>query len=245
MGTTFELDLREPFDVVDQAAIDASFVWLHDVDARFSTYRADSDISRLRRGELEESDADPDVQFVLAECEAMRRRTDGYFNVRPNGPGTPVDPSGYVKGWAIERASEILAAAGARNFCLNGGGDVIARGNPAPGVLWRVGIRHPILHDQVAAVVAVSDLAVATSGAYERGEHVRDPHSGAAPWGLLSVTVVGPSMTIADAFATAAFAMGAGGPAWLAAQPGYEGCAITSDERVLTTSGFEALRVRE
>ena len=242
MGTTFEVDIRDAD--VDPDAVDAAFAWLHEVDARFSTYRGDSEISRLRRGELDERDASTDVQVVLAECEAMTRRTNGYFSARPNGPGTPIDPSGYVKGWALERAAEILAAGGARTFSLNGGGDVVARGMPAPGTSWRIGIRHPIARDQVALVIAVSDLAVATSGAYERGDHVRDPHSGAAASGLLSMTVVGPSITVADVMATAAFAMGRDGAAWLVTQSGYDGCAITADERVVTTPGFEALRVR-
>ena len=243
MGTTFELDLRDPD--ADPGAVDAAFAWLHDVDARFSTYRPDSEISRLRRGELDQRDASTEVQVVLAECDAMERRTNGYFSARPNGPGTPIDPSGYVKGWALERASEILAAGGARTFSLNGGGDIVARGRPAPGTDWRVGIRHPIVRDRIAVVIAVSDMAVATSGAYERGDHVRDPHSGAAVSGLLSMTVVGPSITVADVLATAAFAMGREGAAWLATQSGYEGCAITADERVVTTPGFEALRVRD
>ena len=243
MGTTFELDLRDAADVVDEDAIDRAFAWLHDVDRRFSTYRPDSEISRLGRGEIRESDASSDVQVVLAECEAMRRRTGGYFSIRPGGSGGALDPSGYVKGWALERAAEILATGGARNFCLNGGGDVVARGRPSAGATWRIGIRHPIQRNAVAAVIGVSDLAVATSGAYERGQHIHDPHTGKAAVGLLSVTVVGPSMTVADVFATAAFAMGRDGPLWVAAQPGYASCAITTHQRLLTTAGFEALRL--
>jgi thiamine biosynthesis lipoprotein len=95
----------------------------------------------------------------------------------------------------------------------------------------------------VAAVLAIHDGAVATSGAYERGEHIVDPHTGRAPDGLLSLSVYGPDLTIVDAYATAAFAMGETGPAWVARQPGYGALAITSDERIVWTTLIDELLV--
>ena len=92
-------------------------------------------------------------------------------------------------------------------------------------------------------MVAVEDLAVGTSGGYERGAHIVDPHTGAPPTGLLSVTVVGPDLATADAYATTAFAMGADGPAWTASLAGYDAMCITSDHRVLSTPGFARHRV--
>jgi FAD:protein FMN transferase len=138
----------------------------------------------------------------------------------------------------VQRAADLLSAAGAENFCIDAGGDVVARGRPSPERRWLIGIRHPIETGALASVVAVEDLAVATSGAYERGEHILDPHTGRPPAGLLSVTVVGPDLGPADAYATAAFAMGADGPAWTATLAGYEAMCITTDERVLSTPGF-------
>ena len=149
-----------------------------------------------------------------------------------------VAASGLVKGWAVAVAADRLAHAGAREFCIDAGGDLVARGRP-----WRVGIRHPEDRDHLAAVLQVEDLAVATSGAYERGEHVLDPHTGRPPSGLLSVTVVGPDLGTADAYATAAFAMGAGGPAWTATLDGYDAMCVTDDRRVLSTPGFDRHRV--
>src|ERR671932_477878 len=172
---------------------------------------------------------------------SLERVTGGFFSVRPAGR---LDPSGYVKGWAIDGAGQRLAAAGAESFCVNAGGDVVARGRPAPDRRWRVGIRHPIELDRLAAVVVVEDLAVATSGEYERGAHILDPHTDRPPRGLLSETVVGPDLATADAYATAAFAMGADGPAWTATLAGYQAMCITSDHRVLSTPGFAAHRVR-
>lgn len=126
----------------------------------------------------------------------------------------PIEPSGAVKGWAIEQA------AGIHDFCVNAGGDVFAGGTMEPGKPWRIGLRHPLDGTKVMAVVGAQDLAVATYAEYERGAHIVPTREGAAGE-LLSVTVVGPDITLADAFATAAFAMGADGIAWAARQPGF------------------------
>jgi len=218
-------------DVLDGGGIDVEpvFDWLREVDATFSTYRDDSDVSRLDRGELTLAECRPEVDEILTRCLALERATGGYFSVRPAGR---LDPSGLVKGWAVDGAAHRLAAAGAESFCINAGGDVFTRGRR------RVGIRHPTDPDRLAAVVEVEDLAVATSGHYERGAHIVDPHTGGPPQGLLSVTVIGPDLATADAYATAAFAMGAGGPAWAATLAGYDAMCVTSDQRVLSTPGF-------
>ena len=236
MGMPIGIDLADAGDV----DVEAAFDWLRDADATFSTYRDDSDVSRLARGELTIGECRPEVDEVLTRCLALERETDGFFSARPAGR---LDPSGYVKGWAVAGAAARLEAAGATRFCINAGGDVVARGRPAPDRLWRVGVRHPEALDQLAAVLAVEDLAVATSGEYERGAHILDPHTGRPPSGLLSVTIVGPDLGTADAYATAAFAMGAAGPAWTATLEDYDAMCITSDRRVLTTPGFARHRV--
>src|SRR3954447_19191059 len=204
MGMPIGIDLRDPADV----DVEVAFDWLREVDAVFSTYRDDSDISRLDRGELTVADCHPEVDAVLTRCLALERMTRGYFSVRPAGR---LDPSGLVKGWAVAGAADRLAAAGAENFCINAGGDIVAHGRAATDRPWRIGIRHPDELDRLAAVVAVEGLAVATSGEYEQREHIVDPHTGRPPTGLLSVTVVGPDLAKADAYATAAYAMGADG----------------------------------
>jgi FAD:protein FMN transferase len=242
MGTAISLDLRAP--AIPSAAVDAAFDHLRDVDARFSPYRDDSEISRLGRAEIAVEDCSADVREVLARCEELRVLSNGFFDVHGHRPDGRVDPSGYVKGWAVEAAAGILDAAGATSYCLNAGGDVIARGEPEPGRPWRVGIRHPELADRVAAVVEARDVAVATSAGYERPGHIVDPHRGRPADGILSITVVGPSLATADAYATAAFAMGADGLAWLADREEYEALAITVERRVTWTPGFERYRAR-
>ena len=225
MGMPVAVNVRD-----GRAAAEPVFAWLREVDAVFSTYRADSEISRIARDELTVADAQPTVREVLAQCEALRVETRGYFDARA---GERLDPSGLVKGWAVDGAAALLEVAGSRDFCVDAGGDVVVRGGP-----WRVGIRHPSKRRRLAAVLTAGDLAVATSGAYERGPHILDPHTGRPPHGVLSVTVVGPDLATADAYATAAFAMGRRGPAWTATLRGYEAMTILAGDRVLTTPGF-------
>ena len=228
MGMPIVVEVRD--DAVTAGDLEPMFDWLRRVDETFSTYRDDSEISRLDRGELELADAEPDVRWVFERCEQLRRETNGFFDARASGR---LDPSGLVKGWAVDRAVDVLRAAELESFALSAGGDMRVVGGP-----WRVGIEHPLERQGVAAVIEANDLAIATSAAYARGDHVLDPHTGRAPADVLSVTVVGPGLAAADAYATAAFAMGARGARWTATLDGYEALTILADETVLTTAGF-------
>lgn len=241
MGTIISVDVRDP--AVRASVVEEVFDSLREVDRRFSPFKPESEVSRLLRGELDEEAASPDLRAVLDLCEVMRRTSAGYFDARRHRADGRPDPTGIVKGWSIERAARLLEAAGARDYAINAGGDVVARGSPERGRPWRVGIRHPLIVDRVAAVLAIHDGAVATSGAYERGEHIVDPHTGRAPQGLLSLSVYGPDLTIVDAYATAAFAMGLDGAAWVARQPGYGALAVTRDERIVWTPLMDTLLV--
>ncbi len=233
MGTVIGIDMRD--EQVDAAAVTAAFAYLQAVDERFSTYRPDSELNQLRRGELRLEACSLELRQVLALCEQLRSATDGYFDAAAAGAGNGPDPTGVVKGWAVDGAASILERGGARNFAINAGGDVLTRGAPAPGAHWRVGVRHPEQHERLAAVLELTDGAVATSGNYERGEHIVEPHAAKPADSLLSMTVVGGSLTFADAYATAAFAMGEEGAAWIARQPGYGALAVTLARRVVWT----------
>ena len=146
---------------------------------------------------------------MLAVCDHLAATSGGAFDARTAGVGGRLDPSGYVKGWAVEEAAWLLDDAGADDYLLNAGGDLIARGEASPGRPWRIGIRHPDQADRLATVLEVRDRAVATSGTYERGDHLVDPRTGDRATGLRSLTVVGPRLGFVDAYATAAFVMGA------------------------------------
>lgn len=225
----FPVSLRVDDEDVPERAADAVFAWLREADARFSPFRADSEVCRLDRGEL--SRISDDLREVLGLCEEYRAATGGAFDARL--PGRGLDPCAVVKGWAVQRAAGLLTAAGARRFCLNAGGDVVAAGGP-----WRVGVRHPEHADRLCTVLEVTDAAVATSARYERGDHIVDGRTGRPATGLLSLTVVAPTLTEADPVATAAFALGREGVAWAAARAGCEVFAVDADRRVLRSPGL-------
>jgi FAD:protein FMN transferase len=243
MGMAVSLDLAGdlPRPVLRRLAEEV-FAWLRLVDARFSTFKRGSEVCRLDRGELRLAGCSQDVRAVLERCGELWRETGGYFDVYATGR---LDPSGYVKGWAVQVASDRLVAAGAVDHCLNAGGDVRVRGCPAPGRPWRIGIRHPWQPLRVTSVVCGTDLAVATSGTYERGCHVVDPHRGVPATQLRSVTVTGPDLGTADAYATAALAMGVAGLDWLGGLDGHESAAVTADGRAFRSVGLPVALPRD
>ena len=217
------------------------FEWLHEVDDRFSTYRTDSEVSRLDRGDIALTDCSDDMRLVLAECARLWQVTDGYFDAYASGR---LDPSGFVKGWSVQVASERLTAAGAVNHFVDAGGDIQTRGRPAPGRRWIIPVRHPWEPDRACWVLSGTDLAVATSGTYERGRHVIDPRTGEQPAALRAVTVVGRDLAVADAYATAAIAMGPRALSWLADLDGYEAGSITDDRGSYRSDGLQRCRGR-
>jgi thiamine biosynthesis lipoprotein len=239
MGMPMIIDVHDPD--VPEAAVERAFAWLRRVDSTFSTYNSESEVSRLGRGGLDLDQCSPVVRSVLDRCERLRAATGGYFDHRY---GEDLDPSGLVKGWSIDGAAQILQRAGARNFCVEGAGDMRLAGRPSGADEWRVGIRHPFVDDQVAAVLGATTAAVATSATYVRGPHIIDPHTGAAPEGVLSVTIVGDGgLATADAYATAVFAMGRAGAQWAAEHiHPYEALVIHDDDTVLTTPGLRRWR---
>ncbi|MEV6980639.1 FAD:protein FMN transferase [Sphaerisporangium sp. NPDC051017] len=235
MGTVFSFDVRHEPSGELRAALAAAVGLVHRVDEVFSTYRADSPVSRLGRGEITLAECPDEVAEVLALCEEAAAVSSGYFT---GAPGGRLDPSGMVKGWAVERASAVLRAAGATRHCVNGGGDVRVSGEPEPGRPWRVGVAHPCRPGELVTVVSGRDLAVATSGTAERGPHIVNPRTDAPATGLASVTVVAETLTRADAMATAAFAMGEAACGWAERQTGLEAFAVTASGAMWWTAGF-------
>jgi len=249
MGTVVSFDV--PVAARHDGSLDAAIRWLHWVDRVFSPYRADSDVSLLARAEVTVDGCAPEVGEVLAACAFVRDLSGGYFTASPGGQ---FDPSGYVKGWAVERAAALLARAGSADHLVNGGGDVQCAGGRGPRAggpragdpsadggcePWRVGIADPLRPGRLAIVVEARDRAVATSGTAERGAHILDPHAGRPATGLASLTVTGPSLALADAYATAAVAMGpARARDWTESLDGYDAYAITSGGEAWQTGGF-------
>ncbi|GAA2348227.1 FAD:protein FMN transferase [Streptomyces kunmingensis] len=236
MGTVFSFDVRDRPTPAIRHALAEAVRHLHRVDAVFSTYRPDSHISRLDRGEIRLKDCPPEVYEVLSLCARATHDSDGWFSVVPAGS---LDPSGLVKGWATEAVSQLLYEAGARHTCVNGGGDLELRGLAGPGTAWRIGIAHPLRPGALATVItAAHDMAIATSGTAEREVHIMDPHRGEPATAFASITLVGPRLTLTDTYATAAFARGDGALEWVEALEDHEALAILPDGRERRTRGF-------
>jgi thiamine biosynthesis lipoprotein len=242
MGTVVTFDIVTAAPVAEAApAVEAAMAWLRWVDATFSPFQVDSAVRRIDRGDLAVADAPPEVGRILALCADLRATTRGYFDARAGGS---LDPSGVVKGWAVERASELLADAGWPDHAVDGGGDIRLRGRgPGPGG-WRVAVTHPWRGDAFCAVLGLlAGGAVATSGTYERGLHVIDPHRGLPATDLAAVTVVGPELVRADAYATAALAMGVDAPDWLGGLDDHEALVVDASGRGWETPGFGHYRL--
>jgi thiamine biosynthesis lipoprotein len=219
-GTVVTFDLRADVlpDDVDELLAQA-VAYLHRVDAWFSTYRADTPITMFRNGLIPLYRTPAVVQEVLASCEYARRLTHGAFD--PWAVAGGVDPSGYVKGWAAGQVADQLVRAGIANVCVNAAGDIACRGQQSPGEDWSIGVINPYDTQQVVEVVRIGDGAIATSGLYERGEHIRNPRSGSTDVYFDSATVVGPDAGLADALATACLVEGPACAAWFAELPDW------------------------
>ena len=220
-------------------ALEDAFAHFVTVDERFSTYKDDSEISRINRGELTHEEASDLMREVFDLAEKTRVETGGYFNIRH--PKTHLDPSGIVKGWAVYNAAARIRAAGHEDFMVNAGGDIAVSGRNASGEEWSIGIRNPFNTREIVKVVYPRGKGIATSGSYIRGAHIYNPHTPNEKLDdIVSVTVIGPDVLEADRFATAAFAMGKKGIEFIEYLPGFEGYAIDKDGIATMTSGFAA-----
>jgi thiamine biosynthesis lipoprotein len=172
----------------DEAAAAGFFGRIAELEGLLSRFRPDSEISRIARGELEVGDADPTVQQVLLRCDILRNATGGDFEHEPRAAtgdaAAPVlDPNAVAKGWIVDDAATPMRRSGAA-LVVNAGGDVLTTPRP-DGRPWRVGVQHPTDRHGILGTFELVQGAVATSGSYERGEHVRR-----RPGSLVSVTVV-------------------------------------------------------
>lgn len=246
MGMPISLALRGRHADTEQGrrAWDAVVAELQWVDEVFSTFRYESVISRLDRGELDLADCPPEVHEVLALGREAEQQSGGAFSIRlPRAGADParrrLDPSGVVKGWAVERAARRLTALDDTDSCLSAGGDLVCRVADPARPAWQIGIEHPHDPHRLIATVPVRDGAVATSGTVHRGSHLIDARTGQPAAGAASVTVIGSSLTWADIDATAAFALGAEAVDWLTTRPVRGGLVVWSDGSTTTFRGSE------
>lgn len=238
MGMPISLALRgrHTGDASARAAWADVMTTLREVDRVFSTYRPDSAISRLGRGEIGVEDCPPEVADVLALGAEAEHASGGAFSVRLPGPDgrTVLDPSGVVKGWAAERAAAALRELDDTDYCLSAGGDLTCRVLDPAGAPWRIGIENPADTRRILAVLPLFTGAVATSGTAHRGQHLLDARTGRPPAGVAAVTVVARSLTWADIDATAAYARGRDAARWLETRRGRSGLVVWADGTTTT-----------
>ncbi len=136
-------------------------------------------------------------------------------NVSLRKKGMNIDLGGIAKGYAVDRAFELLKGLGFRNLVVNAGGDLRVGGSKSDGP-WSIGVQHPRSPEKILARISVSDTALATSGDYEkffihqgkRYHHILNPKTGFPAEGCQSVTILHKEGTTADALATAIFVLG-------------------------------------
>lgn len=216
------------------AAQAAALDELHEMDALFSPFRSDSQISRLREGSLRPEDADPRMLEVSEACVRLASDSGGRFDANRHGW---FDPTGYVKGWAVERATTrhlapLLAEDDVIAAGLSAGGDMQLLTAPGTDWVWNVGIADPLRPGDVRAQVPLREGAVATSGPSERGAHIVDPRTGRAVLDAPTATVIADRLSDADAWATIAVVAGFDDLTWLRAAPDCSGMLIAADGRI-------------
>jgi thiamine biosynthesis lipoprotein len=236
MGTVVSFDIRpQGLPMADtRAAVRRACQVLHRADDIFSLYRTDTPLSRLRRGEIDVADCPPEVADVVTLCEQAKLASDGWFDPwsLPGG----FDPTGLVKGWAAREAACALEAAGIGAGLVNAAGDIAVFGTPWQRGPWRVGIRAPDSPDLLTCVIELHG-AVATSGSYERGDHIWDVSSNRAAAGIASATVCGPDLALADALATGLVAAGSAGLDAVI-EAGYQALLVQDDRKTVGTPEF-------
>lgn len=271
-GTRLIMGMPITVEVVDAASpdiLEAVFSYFVSVDERFSPFKETSEVSRINRSEkfLEKmvwrklpprkrgsprtfskedfyEGIDEGMLEVLELAEKTKQETKGYFDIQK--PDGSIDPSGIVKGWAIKNAAELLKEKGVEKFYIEAGGDIQTSGTNAEGAEWSVGIRNPFKKDEIVKVIYPRGRGVATSGTYERGNHIYNPLSPAETLNeVVSITVIGTDVLEADRFATAAFAMGTKGVEFIerlrSAGGRIEAYSIDKEGIATMTSNFASL----
>lgn len=226
----------EIVDSSDTNLLASTFQFFEAVDDRYSTYKADSEITRINNG-LPRPEWSVEMRHVLQLCDETKTQTNGYFDIELDGKR---DPSGLVKGWAIWEAAKRLRQLGSDNFYIEAGGDIQTSGTNSERQAWTVGVRSPFNPDEIIKVLQIKNKGVATSGTYIRGQHIYNPHQpGTPPLDIQSLTVIGRNVYEADRFATAAFAMGIDGINFIEHTEDLEGYMVNSKGVATLTTGFK------
>lgn len=244
MPITIEIvSIDNETNIVAKETLDKAFEYFNYVDETFSTYKKQSEIMKINRGDIKLQDASEDMREIFKLAEITKRDTGGYFDIM-NRDGT-YDPSGIVKGWAIHNVAKLLKNAGFVDYYVEAGGDIEVSGNNSKREKWAIGIKNPLNQDENVKIVRLMSQGIATSGTYIRGQHIYNPHDQSEVFSdIISLTIIGPNIYEADRFATATFAMGRKGIEFIErleiiGLEKLEGYIIDSCGIATMTSGFD------
>lgn len=235
MGMPVTIEVVDNFVTKDDIA--KVFSFFKYIDEKFSIYKSGSEITLINQGKIKKSKFSKDMKRIFTLSAQTKKETRGFFDIKQNNK---YDPSGIVKGWAIWKAAKLLSKTGFKNFYINAGGDIQYFGKNKFGKPWTIGIRNPFNIREIVKVISPENKGVATSGIYERGEHIYNPkQNGQLTKDIVSITVIGPNIYEADRFATAAFAIGSEGINFIEKRVGLEAYMIDKTGVATYTSGFE------
>jgi thiamine biosynthesis lipoprotein len=224
--------------IATSADLEHVFNYFRTIDERFSPFKAESEVTRFNKKQIQKPDISDDLKTIFRLSEQTKQETDGYFDIYFNGV---CNPSGLVKGWAINNAVNLVRKMGFQYYCVEAGGDIQVSKSKLDGEPWRVGIRNPFNKKEIVKVVELRDCGIATSGTYERGRHIYNPKTGEPADEIVSLSVIGPNIYEADRFATAAFAMGQNGAKFISGLKGFEAYQIDKNGLATFTNGFNNL----
>ena len=223
------------FDKNAESLLKSCFDYFKKIDSRYSTYKPDSEISQINDG-LPKTKWSTEMKKVFSLCDETNKLTKGYFNIKHNNK---LDPSGLVKGWAINNAANMLLKHGVEDFFIEAGGDIQVNGKDG-NEPWIIGIRSPFNVNEIIKRIKISNKGIATSGTYIRGQHIYNPlNSKASLSNIKSLTVIADNIFEADRYATAAYAMGVKGIEFIKSASSLEGYMVMSSGIATYTSGFE------
>lgn len=236
MGMHITIEVAD--ENVMQKDIDKAYEYFTYVDEKFSTYKETSEISKINNNKILKKQYSSDMKKILLLCEQTKKQTKGYFDIYHKGL---LDPSGLVKGWAIQNVSQLMREKGFKNFYIDAGGDIQTAGKNSFGQLWKVGIRNPFHSNEIIKIISAENKGIATSGTQVRGQHIYNPHKpNSLINDIVSLTVIAENVYEADRFATAGFAMGKKGIYFFENLSGFEAYMIDNKGIATYTSRFNA-----
>jgi thiamine biosynthesis lipoprotein len=215
------------------------FDYLHTIDEKFSTYRQDSEVSMFNRNELTQDELSAEVKYVYDQCTITTKKTKGYFNAHY---ADSFDPSGYVKAWAMAHVATMITQCGYSTYLVNIAGDMIAAGDEK---VWTIAIQDPWHNDNSLGVVALYNQTIATSGTYQRGDHIINPFTKNADTDLISVSIYGRNIITADVYATTCIAMGSEQAlAFMSRHSSYAAYLIKKDGTHIVLNDFQLAKMQ-